>query len=792
MRRRLLLAASLAVSSAALAVGGSAPGVVEAVPTGFTDVVVADVGVLTTVEALPDGRVVVLEKTGRLLRIDDRDGSPEVTTLANFSVCSNSERGLLGFALDPAYVSSGFVYVYRTITSGEPGGCHNRVSRFSMNEDGLDLGSELVLVDRISSVAGNHNGGDIEVGNDGYLYIAVGDAGSDPRGNSGSAGGNDAAQDRSLLNGKILRVDRSTGFAAPDNPFVGEPGATDCRVRGNSPATPTTNCKEIFSYGLRNPYRFAFDPNTSATRFFVNDVGQGDREEVDEAFAGANFGWPLREGRCPRGQNPPCAGPTPGLTDPVTDYGRDDGLFITGGAFVPDGVWPAQYDGAYLVSDGALGTTWSWTGGVDLAASPVFLTASAPTDMAFVAGPGATRLWYVQQNGQVHKVTPPAASQASDSGPQRYDALAAPSRRFDTRTLTPPAPIAAGQTRLVDLDAPTGATAAFVNVTLVRPRSDGGFATVWEPGTDRPSTSNVNAPAGANVANASIVPLDAEGRLMLFSQATNDVIVDVSGFFFDADVGVDRGRFVTTGPTRVVDTREASGSDNAYSRTPEGVGERVTVPLAGVAGVPDGVDTTSAVSVIVTAINRDAPVPGFVTAYPTGTTRPASSNVNVNAAPDVRANLVTVPVGADGSIELYVENIDHVAVDVVGSFTGSASPVGTVGRFHLVPPQREADSRTATGFGRFAAGASAALNPASVPDTSTAVAQNLTLARTAGRGFVTAYPSAPRPDVSNVNSSGPGQSRAALALTALGSGSEQFYAGDADTDLIVDVFGWFE
>ncbi|MEP4650795.1 MAG: PQQ-dependent sugar dehydrogenase, partial [Ilumatobacter sp.] len=505
--RRLLLAASLVVSSAALVVAGSAPGVVEAVPSGFTDQVVADVGVLTTVEALPDGRVVVLEKNGRLIRIDDRDGSPEVTTLADFSVCSNSERGLLGFALDPAYVTSGFVYVYRTIASGEPGGCHNRVSRFSMGENGLDPGSERVLVDRISSVAGNHNGGDIEVGNDGYLYIAVGDAGSDPRGNSGSAGGNDAAQDRSLLNGKILRVDRSTGFAAPDNPFVDEPGAADCRVRGNSPSTPTTNCKEIFAYGLRNPYRFAFDPNTSATRFFVNDVGQGDREEVDEGVAGANYGWPIREGRCPRGQNPPCAGPTPGLIDPVTDYGREAGRFVTGGAFVPDGVWPAQYDGAYLVSDGAFGTTWSWTGGADLAASPVFLTASGPTDMAFVAGPGATELWYVQQNGEVRKVTPPPAPQSADSGPQRYDALPSPSRRFDTRALTPPAPIGAGRTRLIDIDAPAGASAAFVNVTLVRPQSEGAFATVWQPRTDRPSTSNVNAPAGANVANASIVPL---------------------------------------------------------------------------------------------------------------------------------------------------------------------------------------------------------------------------------------------------------------------------------------------
>ena len=303
MHRRLVLAASLAVSSVALVLGGAPADVVEALPGDFTDVVVADVGTLTTVEPLPDGRVVALEKNGRVLRIDDRDGSADVATLADFDVCSNSERGLLGFAVDPAYVTSGFVYVYRTIASGEPGGCHNRVSRFFMDGNGIDLATERVLVDRISSVGGNHNGGDVEVGNDGHLYIAVGDAGRDPRGDSGGAGSNDAAQDNSLLNGKILRVRRDSGAAAPGNPFAG-PGTADCRVRGNSSATPTDACREIFAYGLRNPYRFAFDPNTNATRFFINDVGQGTREEVNESAVGANYGWPMREGRCPQGSEP--------------------------------------------------------------------------------------------------------------------------------------------------------------------------------------------------------------------------------------------------------------------------------------------------------------------------------------------------------------------------------------------------------------------------------------------------------------------------------------------------------
>ncbi len=752
---------------------------------------VTDVGTLTTVEPLPDGRVIVLEKSGRMLRIDDRDGTAEVTTVANFSVCSNSERGLLGFATDPGFVTSGFVYVYRTIFSTEPGGCHNRVSRFFMNEGGLDLASERILVDRISSVAGNHNGGDIEIGNDGFLYIAVGDAGSDPRGDSGSAGSNDAGQDNSLLNGKILRVQRDSGFAAPGNPFSGA-GTADCRVRGNSSATPTTACREIFAFGLRNPYRFAFDPNTSATRFFINDVGQGTREEVNEGAVGANYGWPIREGRCPQGQNPPCSAPTAGLTDPVTDYGRSSGLFITGGAFVPNGAWPAQFDDAYLVSDGAFGTTWAWQGEADLATSFEFLDASAPTDMAFVTGPSSVALWYVQQNGEVHKVTPPLDVQPADSGPQRYDALDAPSRRFDSRALSPAAPLRAGQTRLIDIDAPSGATAAFVNITLVQPQSDAGNATAWQPRTARPATSNVNAPQGANVANASIVPLD-DGQMLLFAQATAHMIIDVSGFYFDADDAVRRGRFESTDPLRTVDTRDPAGPGNEYDRTTDGAGERVTVPVAGSAGLPDDVAEISAVSVVVTAINRDNPDAGFATAYPSDATRPGASNVNVNAAPDVRANLVTVPVGGDGSIELYIENIDDVAVDVVGWFTGFGSDVLTDGRFHLIAPTREVDTRFGTGFGSLGAEDTGSLNPSSVPDSAPAVAQNLTMVRTGGRGFVTAFPEPTnRPNVSNVNSSGPNQTRAAMALTQLEAGSEQFFAGESGSDLLVDVFGWFE
>ena len=215
--RRALLAVSMLASLLVVAGGAGPAPVVAALPAGFVDTVVADIpGVPTTVEALPDGRVVVLSQDGRVTLVDDRDGTAATRQLADFNdICSTFEKGLLGLALDPDYVVSGTVYVYRTVVSGQPGGCHNRVSRFTMNDTTLDLGSEVVLVDNISAVNGNHNGGDLEVGHDGFLYIAVGDAGSDPRGNSGSGGSNDAARDLSLLNANIQRVARFTGVAAP-------------------------------------------------------------------------------------------------------------------------------------------------------------------------------------------------------------------------------------------------------------------------------------------------------------------------------------------------------------------------------------------------------------------------------------------------------------------------------------------------------------------------------------------------------------------------------------------------
>ena len=226
------------------------------VPAGFADSAVASFSRPTAVEWLPDSRIVVLEQDGRV-RVGGPAGS--FTTAIDIAVCggTSGERGLLGFTHDPAFQSNGFVYMYYTHSApGLPKGCANRVSRFTLTQSTIDPSSEVVLLDNISSRGGNHNGGNLEIGSDGFLYVSVGDAGVDPRDGTGT---NNAAQDLSLLNGKILRITLD-GHPAPGNPLTG-PNSAPCATLGISAPT-TTQCQEIFAWGLRNPWRFSFDRST--------------------------------------------------------------------------------------------------------------------------------------------------------------------------------------------------------------------------------------------------------------------------------------------------------------------------------------------------------------------------------------------------------------------------------------------------------------------------------------------------------------------------------------------------
>jgi glucose/arabinose dehydrogenase len=184
---------------------------------------------------------------------------------------------------------------------------------------------------------GNHNGGQLAFGPDGYLYIATGDggAGNDPNNNG---------QNRNTLLGTILRidVDRRDGERAygipPDNPFVNTPGARP----------------EIWAWGLRNPWRFSFDRLTG--ELYAADVGQDDVEEIDIIERGRNYGWRIMEGNiCTPGVNPDCK--PQGLTPPIYTYDHAVGRSITGG-YVYRGQRFAELCGVYLYGDFVSQAIW--------------------------------------------------------------------------------------------------------------------------------------------------------------------------------------------------------------------------------------------------------------------------------------------------------------------------------------------------------------------------------------------------------------------------------------------------
>jgi glucose/arabinose dehydrogenase len=286
-------------------------------PSGFAETRVATgLASPTAMAFAPDGRLFVCQQGGALRVI--KNGALLTQPFLSVSVNSSGERGLLGVAFDPNFASNNFVYVYYT-TSTAP--VHNRLSRFTAsaaNPDVVAAGSEVQLLNLPNlSSATNHNGGAIHFGNDGKLYIAVGE----------NANGANAQSFTTTL-GKLLRIN-ADGSIPSDNPFLGQ----------------TTGMNQaIWALGLRNPFNFAIDRTNG--RIHLNDVGQDTWEEVNHAIAGANFGWPQTEGNNPPG--------VAGVRYPIHTY-QNAGSFcaITGAAFYRPvtATFPAEYAGRYFFGD---------------------------------------------------------------------------------------------------------------------------------------------------------------------------------------------------------------------------------------------------------------------------------------------------------------------------------------------------------------------------------------------------------------------------------------------------------
>jgi glucose/arabinose dehydrogenase len=252
---------------------------------------------------------------------------------------SGSETGLLGLAFHPNYETNGYFYVNYTGGSS----LTTYIARFQVsatNPDSAVKESQQILL-TVAQPYTNHNGGKLAFGPDGYLYIGLGDGGSanDPQ---------NRAQDRSVILGKLLRInvdstEGSLNYAIPPtNPYYRNQNGWR---------------EEIYAYGLRNPWRFSFDP---VTRWlWLGDVGQDTREEIDIIISGGNYGWRLMEGFiCNPTINPQCQD-TAGLLRPIWDYpnaGPDQS--ITGG-YVYRGTAIPSLVGKYIYGDYGSGKTWA-------------------------------------------------------------------------------------------------------------------------------------------------------------------------------------------------------------------------------------------------------------------------------------------------------------------------------------------------------------------------------------------------------------------------------------------------
>lgn len=323
---------------------------------------------------------------------------------------------------------------------------------------------------------------------------------------------------------------------------------------------------------------------------------------------------------------------------------------------------------------------------------------------------------------------------------------------------------------------PSDATAAVVNITMIRP-SGAGFLTAYPSGTPLPLASNVNGAAGNVVANLAHVKIGIDGSIDIYASVATGIAVDLVGVYVPVFGAVSAGRLVafSTGATRVLDTRD---------EVPVLAGSVTEVSVAA-SGVPV---SASAVVVNVTAVR--APV-GFWTVYPFGIELPNTSSLNIDLAGQTRASQSIVPfVTNDLKINVASLNGGHFLVDVVGYFTGSSDPSSTVGLFVPRSPLRVFDTRTNQSLAPWGGSTFEFLPDLSVA-TISAVAMNVTATRPWDNGYVTAFPAGvERPLSSTLNLSAWRQTIANHAIVRVSTRGVSLYT-NAGTHLIADVAGWY-
>jgi glucose/arabinose dehydrogenase len=351
-----------------------------------------DQPVLLTNAGDGSGRRFVVEKTGKI-KIILSNGTVLPTPFIDLSgtISTDGEQGLLGLAFNPNFATNGYFYLNFTEPSG-----NTIINRYTAapGANTASRGTALRILS-ITQPYANHNGGNLAFGPDGYLYIGMGDGGS------GGDPGNRAQSLNSLL-GKMLRIDvfhwaGGKHYASPpSNPYVG-----------------TTGLDEIWSRGLRNPWRWSFD--RLSNRLWIADVGQGRYEEVNRSPVGggsttgraANYGWRQLEGRACYSPSSGCS--TNGKTAPLVVYSHvvsgADNCSITGG-FVYRGTQYPVLNGGYLYGDFCSGRIWIVSAGAYTPASGTLLRDSgAAFQISSFGEDEAGELYVVALDGRIYRIS---------------------------------------------------------------------------------------------------------------------------------------------------------------------------------------------------------------------------------------------------------------------------------------------------------------------------------------------------------------------------------------------------
>ncbi|HEY0510972.1 MAG TPA: PQQ-dependent sugar dehydrogenase [Thermoanaerobaculia bacterium] len=308
--------------------------------------VATDLGSVTGITNAGDGRLFLTLREGRIVILENGAVRQQPFLDIHDKTTTDGERGLLSTAFHPHYAGNGFLFVNYTNIQGNTVIARYQVSAADPNQ--ADPASARILL-TIEQPYSNHNGGQLQFGPDGDLYIGMGDGGSgyDPE---------CRAQNPSMLLGKMLRIDVDQNVATP--PYYGIPASNPFRGPGDPP-------DEVWASGLRNPWRFSFDRETGD--LWIGDVGQDQHEEIDfqpaSSRGGENYGWKVMEGTycssrdaCPA-STPPCG--SPAYTLPVLEYSHQSSRCAVTGGYVYRGHAVTQLQGDYVFGDLCAGTIWA-------------------------------------------------------------------------------------------------------------------------------------------------------------------------------------------------------------------------------------------------------------------------------------------------------------------------------------------------------------------------------------------------------------------------------------------------